>query len=95
MAQTEDQLKRVYEKFQQLVKRHQGLHKENERLKAELNKMNLRCDELARESEKYRQQAEILKWSGNGLEDNEKKDLEKRLNHYVREIDRCIALLNE
>ena len=29
------------------------------------------------------------------LDDSEKKEIDKRLNHYIREIDRCIALLSE
>jgi len=95
MAPPEDQLKRVHEKFLQLVKLHQDLQKENEKLKAEFKKMTLRCEELSQEAEKFRQQADVLKLSGNGLNEMEKKDLEKRLSQYVREIDRCIALLNE
>jgi len=95
MTNPEIQLKRVYEKFQLLAKLHLGLQKENERLKADFKKMSLRCEELAREAEKFRQQTEILKLSGTDMNEKEKKDLEKRLSQYVREIDRCIALLNE
>ncbi|MDP4129010.1 MAG: hypothetical protein Q8918_04835 [Bacteroidota bacterium] len=95
MTNPEIQLKRVYEKFQQLAKLHQGLQKENERLKADFKKMSVRCEELAQEAEKFRQQTEILKLSGTDMNEKEKKDLEKRLSQYVREIDRCIALLNE
>jgi ABC-type iron transport system FetAB ATPase subunit len=29
------------------------------------------------------------------LNETEKKDVEKRINRYIREIDRCIALLSE
>ena len=46
MAHPEKQLKRVHEKFQQLVKQYQALQKENERLKADLKKMSTRCEEL-------------------------------------------------
>ncbi len=96
MTNPETQLKRVHEKFQQLVKLHQGLQKENEKLKADFKKMGMRCEELSLEAEKFRQQSEILKLSGNGgMDEKEKRDLEKRLNQYVREIDRCITLLNE
>jgi archaellum component FlaC len=95
MTHPEIQLKRVYEKFQQLVKLHQGLQKENEKLKADFKKMSMRCEELSQEADKFRQQTEILKLSGSDMDEKEKKDLEKRLNQYVREIDRCIALLNE
>jgi archaellum component FlaC len=95
MAHPENQLQRIHEKFQQLVKLHQVLQKENEKLKTDFKKMSMRCDELSQDVEKFRQQAEILKLSGNGMDEKEKRDLEKRLNQYVREIDRCITLLNE
>jgi hypothetical protein len=29
------------------------------------------------------------------LNETEKKEVEKRINRYIREIDRCIALLSE
>ena len=55
----------------------------------------MRCEALSQEADKFRQQTEVLKLSGSDMDEKEKKDLEKRLNQYVREIDRCIALLNE
>jgi hypothetical protein len=95
MTQPEIQLKRVHEKVLLLLKQHQSLQKENERLKEDLKKMQVRGESLSRDAEKYRQQAEVLKLSGRGMEEADKKMLEKRLNHYVREIDKCIALLQE
>lgn len=95
MTQPEIQLKRVHEKILLLVKQHQSLQKENERLKEDLKKMQARGEALSRDAEKFRQQAEVLKLSGRGMEESDKKMLEKRLNHYVREIDKCIALLQE
>jgi hypothetical protein len=95
MTQPELQFKRVHEKILLLLKQHQNLQKENERLKEELKKMQDRGDLLSRDAEKFRQQAEVSKLTGRGLEENDKKMLEKRLNQYVREIDKCIALLQE
>jgi hypothetical protein len=95
MTQPELQLKRVHEKILLLLKQHQNLQKENERLKEELKKMQDRGDILSRDAEKFRQQAEVSKLTGRGLEESDKKMLEKRLNQYVREIDKCIALLQE
>jgi hypothetical protein len=95
MTQPELQLKRVHEKIGLLVKQHLSLQKENERLREDLKKMLLRCEDLSREAEKCRQQIEVSKLSGKSLDDSDKKILEKRLNQYVREIDKCIALLQE
>ena len=95
MTQSETQLKRVHEKIMLLLKQYQGLQKENEKLKEELNKMQIRSETHSRDSEKYRQQTEVLKLTGRGMEESDKKILEKRLSKYVREIDKCIALLQE
>jgi archaellum component FlaC len=95
MTQPEIQLKRVHEKILLLLKQHQALQKENERLKEDLKKMQVRGEALSRDAEKFRQQAEVLRLSGRGMEETEKKLLERRLNQYVREIDKCIALLQE
>jgi hypothetical protein len=95
MSQPEIQLKRVHEKILLLLKQYQAVQKENERLKDDLNKMQVRCETISRDSEKYRQQAELLRLTGRGMEESDKKMLEKRLNKYVREIDKCIALLQE
>jgi archaellum component FlaC len=95
MTQPETQFKRVHEKILLLVKQHQALQKENERLKDDLKKIQVRCEAVSRDAEKFRQQTEVLKLSGRSMEENDKRMLEKRLNQYVREIDRCIALLHE
>jgi hypothetical protein len=29
------------------------------------------------------------------MDENGRKELQKQLNHYIREIDRCISLLGE
>lgn len=95
MAQPELQLKRVHEKVLSLLKQYQSLQKENERLKDDLKKMQVRNESLMHDAEKFRLQAETLRLSGRGLEEDDKKLMEKKLNQYVREIDKCIALLQE
>jgi hypothetical protein len=95
MTQPEIHLRRVHEKILLLLKQHQSLQKENERLREDLKKMQVSCELISREAEKFRQQADVLKLSGRGMEETDKKMLEKRLNQYVREIDKCIALLQE
>ncbi len=95
MTQPELQLKRVHEKLLLLLRQHQSLQRENERLKEDIKKMQARSETVSRDAEKIRQQADVLKLSGRGLEETDKRMLEKRLNQYVREIDKCIALLHD
>ena len=91
----EQQLKRVNEKLQQFLRQYQSLQKENEKLKQDIQLMTSRYNALNDQTEKLEQQTEILKLSKGEMSETEKKAFEKRLNQYVKEIDRCIALLNE
>jgi len=91
----EQQLKKINEKVLLLVKKHEALKRENEKLKQDLLQSNNRHQTLIEQSEKLEQQTEILKLSKGEMNAVEKKAFEKRLNQYVKEIDRCIALLSE
>jgi hypothetical protein len=95
MTPSESQLKRVHEKMMLLLKQYQSLQKENDRLKEDLQKIKEYSEGVSRESDKLRQQTEVLKLSGREIGEPDKEMLEKRLNQYVREIDKCIALLQE
>ena len=39
-------------------------------------------------------QTGILKSSAGKLNDKEKHDFEKRINNYIKDLDKCIAMLN-
>ena len=95
MPQIEEQLKRLQDKLQQLLQHYQLLQKENNKLKLEIqeeiNQHNIKALQL----EQLRQQVEILKSAKGEMHGEEKKALERRLNQYVKEIDKCITLLNE
>ena len=91
-----EQIKRINDKLQQLLKQHQLLQKENEKLKKELRQYMEKDQNKTIQLEELQQQTEILKYSHHpGMDGAEKKAFEKRLNQYIKEIDRCIALLNE
>ena len=71
------------------------MQKENEKLRQDFQQITTRYDAVTIQSDKWQQQTEILKLSREEMNENEKKAFEKRLSQYVKEIDRCIALLNE
>jgi hypothetical protein len=95
MEQLELQVKRIYDKLQQVLRQREALLKENNKLKEELQQ--LRQSEIDRtdQVEQLKQQVEILKVKKGEMPLEEKALLEKRLSQYIREIDRCIALLAE
>jgi chromosome segregation ATPase len=94
MADLENQIKRIQEKLQQLLKQQQQLLRENDELKQELIAYKKETASDKSTIDELRQQAGILKMNAAEMTAADKKEFEKRLNHYIREIDRCIALLS-
>ena len=95
MSITEQHLKRIQDKLHQLLKQHASLQKENQLLKEELNSIKKQAEEFNSSSENLKQQVEILKYNNGEMDEDEKKQFEKRLNGYLKEIDRCITMLSQ
>lgn len=95
MNPLEQHIQRINEKLQQLLKQHQLLQKENDKLKKELNDVKTLQAEKSRQMDELEQRVAILKTATNNMSAADKKDLEKRLNFYIKEIDRSIAMLGE
>ncbi len=91
----EAQLKRIQDKLQQLLKQSAALQKENARLKDQLRNMESAAVVQHDTIETLKQQTEILKYSAGEMNITDKKEFEKRINFYIKEIDRCIALLGD
>ncbi|HEX6849212.1 MAG TPA: hypothetical protein VF144_19640 [Chitinophagaceae bacterium] len=95
MPDLEIQLKRIQDKLQQLLKDYAALQKENLRLKEELDKNRAQSFTNQQTIEDLKQQVDVLKITSGDWEEGDKKEFEKRINSYIKEIDRCIALLSE
>lgn len=91
----EQHIKRISEKLQQLLKQHQLLQKENDQLKKELQYIKSLDTERTKQLTELEQKVAVLKTATNNMDETDKKELEKRLNHYIKEIDRCITMLGE
>ena len=95
MNPLEEQIHRINEKMLQLLKQYQLQQKENERLKKELQQVKGLETSRARQIDELEQKVAVLKTATSNMSETDKKDLEKRLNHYLKEIDRCIEMLGE
>jgi chromosome segregation ATPase len=93
MSIGEDQLKRIQDKLQQLLKQHDILQKENKWLKTELSNSKKQTSQQNDNIDQLKQQVEVLKLNAGEMSDPDKKQFEKRINVYLKEIDRCIAML--
>jgi HJR/Mrr/RecB family endonuclease len=91
----EQQIKRIQDKLQQLLKRHSAIQKENNLLKQELQEARSSLTVFQKSTDELKQQVSILKSVSGEMSEADKKEFEKRLNAYIKEIDRCITLLGE
>lgn len=95
MSNTEQHLKRIQEKLQLLLKEHTSIAKENKLLKEELRKSEQKVTTQQKSVDELKQQISILKVSTGEMNEADKKEFEKRINGYLKEIDRCIAMLGQ
>ncbi len=95
MNTAEQRLKKIHDKLQELLKDHHALKKENSRMTEELHSTQRKNKEQQKNLDELKQQVSILKVSSGDMNEADKKEFEKRINGYLKEIDRCIALLGE
>jgi len=95
VSTSEQHLKRVQDKLQQFLKGHAILQKENQSLKEELGQLKKQAEDFNSSAERLKQQVEILKYNAGEMDEEEKKQFEKRLTGYLKEIDRCITMLSQ
>jgi regulator of replication initiation timing len=95
MTTPNEQIERIKAKIQALLKKQQLLEKENEKLKADLERRTGIEHELKDKVVQMEEQVSLLKASSGKLDEASKKAFEKQLNHYIKEIDRCIAMLSQ
>jgi regulatory protein YycI of two-component signal transduction system YycFG len=93
MSITEQHLKRIQDKLQQFLKLHAALQKENVQLKEELIKSKEGAKLQQQHIDTLKQKVDILKLNAGEMSEADKKEFEKKINTYLKEIDRCIALL--
>ena len=95
MASIDDQFNSIADKLQQLLKDHQRLKKENGRLRQELEQCRQQQAASQLAIDELQQHIAILKSATGELSDKDKKAFEKRLNHYIKAIDKCISFLSQ
>jgi regulator of replication initiation timing len=94
MVDLDLQIKSIQDKLQQLLKQQVLLQKENQKLKKDLEKSINENVEKEQSLQAIRQQVDVLKLGSGKLDEVEKNALGKRIDGYLKEIDKCLALLN-
>jgi methyl-accepting chemotaxis protein len=91
----QENIKRINEKLQRLVKDHQGLQKENEKQAAQIAALLEKREKDTETIQGLQEQVAIMKAVAGQMTDKDKATFENNINRYIREIDKCIGLLSE
>ena len=94
IMQLDEHFNIINDKLQLLLKQYNRVRKENELLKQKLQEQFREKESAAKEIETLQQQLSILKLAGSDMNEKDKKEFEKQINKYVKEIDKCIAFLS-
>ncbi len=95
MSTLDTQIKTINDKLQQLLKKSTSLQKENEVLYSELSVLKEKEKEYKSTIDAINQKVNILQAATGNMTEADQKELEKRINQYVKDIDKCIGILSE
>ena len=94
MYSIEQQIQNINDKVQQLLKKQQAFVKDNHRLQKENERLQQQITMRSEQINRLQQKNDAIKLNAGSMNDDVKKDLEKRITVYLKEIDNCLALLN-
>jgi chromosome segregation ATPase len=94
MTTLSNQLAQFQQKLMRVMKQYDVLHRENARLKKELAKKDVLLSNKEALLKDLEEKLAALRLSKGSFSDEEKKQLGKKINTYVKEIDKCLTLLN-
>jgi len=95
MSTIETQIKIVNDKLQQLLKKNTLFKKENEMLTNQLVSLKEKEQDYKTTIDSLSQKVNILQAASGNMDEENKKELENRINQYVKDIDKFIGMLSE
>jgi phage shock protein A len=96
MASVAEQLNKVVEKTERLIELCTALQEENDLLKLESEALNVALKASTNKTKDLEEKLRVLKLAKSFSETNEKSvDINKKINDFVQEIDKCIVLLKK
>ena len=91
----EKQIQRIQQKLQEIVKRYASMQKTVSEQSSTIQQLQQELEEKNRRIRILQEQQYVLKSAAGQLDAADKKAFEQTINKYIREIEKCIALLSE
>lgn len=95
MDMLEAHIKIVNDKLQKLLKKNASLQKENEMLGREVIDLKEKEKNYKADIFSLSQKVNILQAGTGNMTEADQKEFEKRVDQYIKEIDKCIGMLSE
>ena len=95
MSDLEKNIKRINDKLQQLLKNYQLLQKDNKRQTDLIAALQEAKEKDNQQLIALQEKVSILKAAAGKMSEADKKEFEKNISQYIREIDKCIGILSE
>jgi hypothetical protein len=86
---------RIQAKTQELIRRHAQLQKKTAQQEQTIQELRQKTQADQDKIRRLEEQQHVLKAAAGSLTTADKKSFEQAINRYIREIDKCIALLSE
>jgi len=99
MSNLSQQLDAILDKINQLLQQHLQLEEEHMKLLEENNVLKTTAENKTKKIIELENAVKVLKLSktiaaGNSGTEEDKSELKKKINEMIREVDKCLALLN-
>ena len=94
MQTVEEHINSINTKLQQLLKKYAALRKENAILNHELEERRANEKHHLDRIVSLEMQAGVLKASSAKMNEKDKHDFEKRINQYIKDLEKCMTMLN-
>ena len=95
MSTLQMDFERLEQKLQQLIQLQHTVVAEKETLAQQVVQLTAQKNEAEAKALVLEQQLQAMKLQQGNLTEQDRKEMEKKINQYIREIDRCITQLGE
>lgn len=95
MSEIVQHINQLNNKLQQLLKQYELLKKDNGKYRQQLEALQQEQLQQKERMEELLQQNLLLKASVTNMDGADKKAMEQKISHYIKNIDKCISLLSK
>ena len=94
MSDLQPYIVRIANKLKLLLKQQDQLRKENERLRASLSLKEQELSGMKETMTQLNEKVSVMKAVAGKMEEKPRQELEKKINQYIKDIDKVIVHLN-